>query len=153
MTTPQDPVPPEAEASAVVGKQEPDAQGQAAPLVPEVPHGAFLRVDEHGRPEPAFAAGEAGTLLGFLEFQRATFRWRTQGLTDEQLRRTVDGHPSAMTLSGMLKHLVFVEFIWFEATALHKPTSQPWVDVDWDANPDWDGREHTSLRWILVHMI
>lgn len=107
MTTPQDPVPPEAEASAVVGKQEPDAHGQAASLVPEVPHGAFLRVDEHA---------------------------------------------SAMTLGGRLKHLVFVEFIWFEATALHKPTSQPWVDVDWDAAPDWDGREHTSLRWILVHM-
>ena len=138
MTTPQNPVPSAAEASAVVGKQEQDTQGLHAPLVPSVPHGAFLRCDEHGRPEPAFAAGEAGTLLGFLEFQRATFRWRTQGLTDEQLRRTVDGHPSPMTLGGMLKHLSFVEFFWFEVTALGKPASQPWVDVDWDADPDWD---------------
>ncbi|XNY99789.1 DUF664 domain-containing protein [Micrococcus luteus] len=147
MTTPQDPLPPKTDASAVVGKEDQDAHGQAAPLVPEVSHGAFLRVDEHGRPEPGFTADEVGTLLGFLEFQRATFRWRRQGLTDQQLRRTVDEHASAMTLGGMLKHLAFVEFIWFEATALRKPTSQPWVDVD------WDGREHTSLRWILVHMI
>lgn len=138
MTTPQNQAPSEAEASAVVGKEDQDTQDRHAPLVPSVPHGAFLRVDERGRPEPAFAAGEAGTLLGFLEFQRATFRWRTQGLTDEQLRRTVDGHPSPMTLGGMLKHLSFVEFFWFEVTALGKPTSQPWVDVDWDADPDWD---------------
>ena len=30
------------------------------------------RIDEQGRPEPPMAADETGTLLGFLEFQRAT---------------------------------------------------------------------------------
>ncbi|HJQ46761.1 MAG TPA: hypothetical protein VJ870_10630 [Amycolatopsis sp.] len=33
--------------------------------------------DEHGRPEPPVAADEIATLLGFLDFQRATFAWRT----------------------------------------------------------------------------
>lgn len=138
MTTPQNQAPSDAEASAVVGNEGQGSSDQPAPLVPAVPHGAFLGFDEHGRPEPAVSAGEAGTLLGFLEFQRATFRWRTQGLTDEQLRRTVDGHASTMSLGGMLKHLAFVEFFWFEVTALGRPTTQPWVDVDWDADPDWD---------------
>lgn len=154
MTTPQNPVPSAAEASAVVENQEQGSSQQPAPLVPGAPHGAFERFDEFGRPEPAFAAGEAGTLLGFLEFQRATFRWRTSGLTEEQLRRRVDGHASGMTLGGMLKHLSFVEFFWFELTALGKPTSQPWVDVDWDADPDWDwhsadqdGAEDLRAQW------
>ena len=94
--------------------------------------------DEQGRPEPVHAGSEAETLLGFLEFQRATFAWRTGGLDEAALRRRLDGHPSEMTLGGMLKHLAFVEFLWFELTALGEPSSQPWVDVDWDADPDWD---------------
>lgn len=35
--------------------------------------------DEHGRPEPAPAAGEAETVLGFLEFHRATLAWKCRG--------------------------------------------------------------------------
>ena len=37
-------------------------------------------VDEHGRPEPPFAGDEAATLLGFLEYQRATLAWKCAGL-------------------------------------------------------------------------
>ncbi|GEM_PF-4629916 len=66
MTTPQNPVPSEAGASAVVGKEEPGNSRPPAPLVPSVPHGAFEQFDEQGRPEPGFAADEAGTLLGFF---------------------------------------------------------------------------------------
>ena len=40
-------------------------------------------------------AGEAETLLGFLEFLRATFAWKTDGLDDEQLRATLA--PSSIT--------------------------------------------------------
>lgn len=94
--------------------------------------------DEQGRPEPPHAADEAATLLAFLDFQRATFAWRTSELDDAALRRRLDGHPSEMTLGGMLKHLAFVEFFWFEVIAHGKPTSEPWVSVDWDADADWD---------------
>lgn len=94
--------------------------------------------DDQGRPEPPETAGEAETLLGFLEFLRATFAWRTGGLDEAALRRRLDGHPSEMTLGGMLKHLAFVEFWWFEAVALGAPTSEPWVSVDWAADEDWD---------------
>ena len=42
--------------------------------------------DEQGRQMPPQEAGEAGTLRGFLDFQRATLAWKCRGLSDEQLR-------------------------------------------------------------------
>jgi len=63
--------------------------------------------DDQGRPEPPLAAGEADTLLGFLEFLRATFRWKCDGLDTAGLRATVGS--SMMTLGGLMKHLSWVE--------------------------------------------
>ena len=82
-------------------------------------------VDEHGRPEPPPAGDEAATLLGFLDFQRATFAWRTSDLDDAALARRLDGHPSEMTLGGMLKHLAYVEAHWFVTVAHGKPWPHP----------------------------
>lgn len=63
-------------------------------------------LDEQGRPEPPLAADEAATLVGFLEFQRATLAWKCSGLDAVGLRATIDGFP--MTLGGLLKHLACV---------------------------------------------
>nr|MDQ3879375.1 DinB family protein [Actinomycetota bacterium] len=60
------------------------------------------KVDEHGRPEPPVAAGETETLLGFLDYQRATLAWKCSGLDSEGLNTRVAA--STMTLGGMLKH-------------------------------------------------
>ena len=86
---------------------------------------------------PTLSGGYA-TLLGFLDFLRATIEWKTADLDTAALHRRLPGHPSAMTLGGLLKHLAFVEFWWFEAVALGEPTSAPWVGADFDADPDWD---------------
>jgi hypothetical protein len=37
-------------------------------------------VDEHRRPEPPLAADETATLLGFVDYQRATLAWKCAGL-------------------------------------------------------------------------
>ena len=37
------------------------------------------------RPEPPYLGDEAETLAGFLDFHRATLRWKLEGLDDEQL--------------------------------------------------------------------
>ncbi len=93
-------------------------------------------MDEHGRPEPPLAAGEIDTLLGFLDYHRATLEWKCSGLDSAGLRATVG--PSSMTLGGMLKHLANVEHIWFSRMLHGRPIDEPWSSVDWRADRDWD---------------
>ena len=95
-------------------------------------------VDEQGRPEPPLSAPEAQTLLGFLDFQRATLEWKTDGLTDG-LHAVLPGHhPSSMSLGGLLKHLAWVEDYWFTEVAAAAAMPPQWADIDWDADPDWE---------------
>ncbi|MFX0537809.1 DinB family protein [Ornithinimicrobium sp. Y1847] len=104
-------------------------------------------LDDQGRPEPPFAADEAGTLLGFLDFQRATLAWKTEGLDDEALRASLTGHPSGMSLAGLLKHLAYVEDYWFAEVVGGQVDVEPWASVDWEADGDWDwhsAREDTG---------
>jgi uncharacterized damage-inducible protein DinB len=93
-------------------------------------------LDEHGRPEPPLAADELGTLLGFLDFQRATLAWKCSGLDAAGLQATVGA--STMTLGGMLKHLALVEDGWFSRSLHGLEQEAPWNTVDWKADPDWD---------------
>ena len=92
-------------------------------------------VDEHGRPEPPLAADETTTLLGFLEFQRATLEWRCRSLDAAGLRTTVG--VSTMTLGGLLKHLSGVEAYWFTLRLHGRTPGPPWDGVDWSADSDW----------------
>ena len=54
--------------------------------------------DEQGRTEPPLAADEAATLLGFLDYQRATLDWKCAGLDAAGLTATVG--VSQVTLGG-----------------------------------------------------
>jgi uncharacterized damage-inducible protein DinB len=92
--------------------------------------------DEHGRPEPPLAGDETATLVGFLEFQRATLAWKCSGLDAAGLKATVA--PSTMTLGGMLKHLAYVEDLWFSRRLHGRDPAPPWDTVDWNADRDWD---------------
>jgi len=99
-------------------------------------------IDDQGRPEPPFQAGEVDTLVGFLDYQRATLRWRCAGLEAEGMNTTVA--TSTMTLGGLLKHMAWVEDHWF-SYALHGRARAPmWLAVDWTANPDWEWESAAS---------
>jgi len=93
-------------------------------------------LDEQGRPEPPANDDEPATLLGFLDFQRATLAWKTDGLDADGLRATLA--PSTMTLGGLLKHLALVEDHWFSERLLGREPEPPWDAVDWDADRDWE---------------
>ena len=93
-------------------------------------------LDEHGRPNTPPAAGEVETLLGFLDFQRATLAWRCSGLDSDGLNTTVAA--SSMTLGGLLKHMALVEDSWFSRSLFGNDRQPPWDAVDWDADQDWD---------------
>ncbi|GIG20323.1 mini-circle protein [Cellulomonas chitinilytica] len=93
-------------------------------------------VDEQGRPEPPLTDDEVGTLVGFLDFQRATLRWKTDGLDAAGLSATTAA--STMTLGGLLKHLAYVEDHWFSRSLRGREPHAPWDGVDWQADEDWD---------------
>jgi uncharacterized damage-inducible protein DinB len=93
-------------------------------------------IDEQGRPEPPISADEAGTLLGFLDYQRATLAWKCGGLDAAGLQARVG--VSSMTLGGLLKHLAWVEDHWFSRALHDRDVRAPWDSVDWKSDPDWE---------------
>lgn len=95
-----------------------------------------VRHDEEGRPEIPLDGDELDTLVGFLEFHRATLEWKTRGLDAAGLGATL--HPTTMTLGGLLKHLAYVEDDWFSRTLHDHERTEPWRSVDWAADRDWD---------------
>jgi uncharacterized damage-inducible protein DinB len=95
-----------------------------------------ITIDDQGRPEPPIAADEITSILGFLDYQRATLEWKTRGLDAAGLAVTVG--VSTMTLGGILKHMAYVEDAWFWRTLHDRPRSAPWATVDWSADQDWD---------------
>jgi uncharacterized damage-inducible protein DinB len=97
-------------------------------------------IDEHGRPEPPLDGDETTTLLGFLDYQRATFAWKCAGLDDEQLRATLP--TSALSLGGMLKHLARVEDNWFTEVVGEATRSEPWASMPWA--DEWQNAAHDT---------
>ena len=93
-------------------------------------------VDEQGRPEPPLTDDETGTLVGFLEYQRATLAWKFTGVDPAGLVATVG--VSSMTLGGIVKHLAYVEYLWFWRRVSGDEQRPPWDAVDWEAEPDWE---------------
>ncbi|MEO8330516.1 MAG: DUF664 domain-containing protein, partial [Candidatus Nanopelagicales bacterium] len=95
-----------------------------------------MSTDGHTRSFPPLAGSEVETLLGFLDYQRATLAWKCARLTDEQLRVALP--PSTNSLGGLLKHMAYVEDGWFPEVVGGDPIPEPWVSADMDANPDWE---------------
>jgi uncharacterized damage-inducible protein DinB len=84
---------------------------------------------------PAFAADEASTLVGFLNYQRDTLRWKCSGLDAEQLSMSTP--PTTLTLGGLLKHLAVVEAGWLNLTfagGIERPSWFEQIDPD---DLDW----------------
>jgi uncharacterized damage-inducible protein DinB len=96
----------------------------------------MVTIDDFGRPEPEPAAGEVETLLGFLDYQRATLKWKCKRVDAEGLSTKIAA--SSMTLGGLLKHMAFVENEWFARWLSDSERLEPWHSIDWSAQPDWE---------------
>ncbi len=94
-----------------------------------------LGVGPTGCPEPPIAGDEVATVLGSLERQRATLAWKTSGLDPAGLQATVGA--SSMTLGGLLKHLAFVEDLYFTVRLAGNDLPDAWAEFD---ERDWDWR-------------
>ncbi|WAL40142.1 DUF664 domain-containing protein [Brevibacterium sp. BRM-1] len=89
-------------------------------------------------PDPPGRAPEAAMLLAYLDFYRAVLLRKAAGLDDAALARRLPGHPSPMTLGGMLAHLAYVEDEWFTRRIAGAPAPPPWADAPWEQDRDWD---------------
>ena len=92
--------------------------------------------DDQGRPEPPIASDELATLVGFLDFQRATLELKCRNLGAIDLQKKIAS--SSMTLGGILKHMAYVENHWFSDWLMGREKLSPWCEVDWSQDRDWD---------------
>lgn len=92
--------------------------------------------DEHGRIDPAFGADERTMLSAYLDYHRATLVWKASGLTQAEMAQPIPS--SSLTIGGLVKHLAVVEDSWFIEVFGGQPMPEPWMSVDWDADPDWE---------------
>jgi uncharacterized damage-inducible protein DinB len=88
------------------------------------------------RQDPKLNSDERTMLEEFLEYHRATFRWKISTLAKGQLSYALPS--STMTLAGLAKHLAYVEDIWFHVRLAGHDTPTPWADAPFDADPDWE---------------
>ena len=96
-----------------------------------------LDLDEHGRPEPPLDGDEWETLTGFLNYQRATFAWKSANLTPARCSQRLP--PSSMTMGGLMKHLAYVEddSVWAMAPGRATPRALG-VGGLGKGHPDWE---------------
>ena len=100
-------------------------------------------IDDHGRPEPEPAVGEVETLLGFLDYQRATLEWKCRGVDAAgMVLRTAR---STMTLAGLLNHMSWVEDHWFSCFLHDRDRADTWSGADFAADPDWEWNEALTM--------
>lgn len=126
--------------------------------------------------------GELDTALAFLTFARESVLIKTEGLSDEQLRRVLVD--TGTTLLGLVQHLTVAERHWFEHHLAGVGPDQEW-DFGMDVPADRGSAQvlddyraairrsdeivrglgdpaarcartidgrHQSLRWLLAHM-
>jgi hypothetical protein len=86
--------------------------------------------------EPPFAGTEAEALLGAIDRQRATFRWKAADLDAAGLRARLG--VSTLTLGGLLKHLALQEDYASVVKLDGDELGPPWESADWDSDPDWE---------------
>ncbi len=85
---------------------------------------------------PPRPADEQGALLSFLDFYRTVMARKLEGLTSEQMNRTVAA--STLTIGGLVKHLAQVEDTWLTVRFAGRPEPEPWASAPFDQDIDWD---------------
>lgn len=75
---------------------------------------------------------ERSTLNAMLDYARATVRAKCAGLTDDLARRAPLATSPLTTISGLVSHVRWVEYWWFEVVLLGREDRGPWTEDDPD---------------------
>ncbi len=113
----------------------------------------MANIDDVGRPEPEPAVNEVETLRGFLNYQRATLKWKSEGLAQDQLNVSVA--KSTLTIGGLLKHMTFVENEWFWRWIGNNDRLEPWPSTDFEKDPDWEftSAKHDDAETLMANWV
>lgn len=87
---------------------------------------------EGGRVTARYDAPEKEMLTATLDFNRATIKWKLEGLSLEDAKRPMT--PTDTKLLGIVKHLAYVERWWFQDQFLGRDCAYPWTEDDMDAD-------------------
>jgi uncharacterized damage-inducible protein DinB len=100
------------------------------------------------RPKPLSSGDERSQLESWLRFYRATLLKKCSGLTfDDLARRPVES--STMSLLGLLRHMTFVEQIWFEARLAGKDVVEYYRRPD-DREVAWTELDSATLDDVVA---
>jgi hypothetical protein len=86
--------------------------------------------------EPPFAGTETEHVLGSLDRMRATFRWKADGLDDDQIHATPTS--ATLTVGGLLKHVAVQEDYASHVKIAGQPMPSVWDHNAWDEDQDWE---------------
>ncbi|WP_433893636.1 DinB family protein [Streptomyces sp. CA-111067] len=75
---------------------------------------------------------ERAQLTTFLDYARATARMKCEDLAPEDGRKALLPGSPLMTVCGLISHLHWVEYYWFEVVFLGGEDEGPWTDEDPD---------------------
>ena len=86
------------------------------------------------RPDPPTTGDERAMLTVWLDFQRTTLLWKCELIDGTALvRRGVA--PSSLSLLGLVRHMAYVEWHWFDHVFAGNPSPPP---ISVQADPDAD---------------
>jgi uncharacterized damage-inducible protein DinB len=86
------------------------------------------------RPEPPLQGDERLMLTTWLDYERATLLWKCEQLDGDALVRQ-EVPPSTLSLLGLVRHMLLVEWSWFVRVFKGDPQPAPIAtDVDRDAD-------------------
>lgn len=75
---------------------------------------------------------ERTQLTTFLDYTRDAARAKCEGVSAENARKTLLPGSPLMTMSGVVNHLRWVEYSWFQVVFLGEEDHGPWTDEDPD---------------------
>ncbi|MFF4241338.1 DinB family protein [Actinomadura geliboluensis] len=75
---------------------------------------------------------ERTQLTMFLDYARDTARAKCEGVSAENARKSLLPGSPLMTMSGVINHLRWVEYYWFQVVFLGEEDQGPWTDEDPD---------------------
>lgn len=92
----------------------------------------MTRTTRMTRTDIPIAWDERTMLTTFLDYARATVHVKCEGLSDRDARRAPLPTSPLMTISGLVNHLRWVEYSWFQVRLLGEEDHGPWTDDDPD---------------------